>query len=152
MSPGASLSPSFQSTPRPGYPAVRPRPASWVPDPHLHFSALHVNSRSPVLEGVIDVRIHDDVEDGDFFAEGHLVAQLQDEEGAPERNIRLTGQRIDGRFVTKYILAIIGVWVALITPISVTLAIRVGQIDPVHKATSLALVASLGALASIFAN
>jgi MFS family permease len=101
---------------------------------------------------VIDVRIHDDVEDGDFFAEGHLVAQLQDEESAPERNIRLTGQRIDGRFVTKYILAIIGVWVALITPISVTLAIRVGQIDPVNKATSLALVASLGALASIFAN
>ena len=42
------------------------------------------------------MRIHDDVEDGDFFMEGRLVAELQGEEGAPERNIRLTGQHIGG--------------------------------------------------------
>jgi MFS family permease len=98
------------------------------------------------------VRVHDNIEDGDFFTEGRLVAGLQDEEGAPERNIRLTGQRVDGWFIAKFILSIIGVWVALITPASVTLAIRVGQIDPAGKAASLALVASAGAAAALLAN
>ena len=98
------------------------------------------------------MRIHDNVEDGDFLTEGRLVTALQDDEGAPERNIRLTGQQVGVGFVAKYILAIIGVWISLITPASVTLALRVGQIDPDHKTTSLALVASVGALAALFAN
>jgi MFS family permease len=76
----------------------------------------------------------------------------QGAEGSAERNIRLTGQQITGWFVARYIAAIIGIWVALITPASVTLALRVGQLDPTHKATSLAFVASLGALAALFAN
>ncbi|WP_220444962.1 MFS transporter [Paraburkholderia sp. DHOC27] len=76
----------------------------------------------------------------------------QTQESAPERNIRLTGQKINGWFIARYIAAIIGIWVALLTPTSVTLALRVGQLDPAHKASSLAFVASLGAFVAIFAN
>ncbi|MFJ4170724.1 MFS transporter [Paenarthrobacter sp. NPDC089714] len=63
-----------------------------------------------------------------------------------------TGQKVGGLFVTRYIASLIGIWLALLTPLSVTIAIRVGQIDPAGKATSLALVASVGAAASLFAN
>ena len=73
-------------------------------------------------------------------------------EGPPERNIRLTGQHVNGWFITRYIAALIGVWIALVTPASVTLALRVGQLDPEGKAGSLALVASVGAAAAIFSN
>lgn len=74
------------------------------------------------------------------------------DESAPERNIRLTGQHIGGWFVARYIAALIGIYLALITPSSVTLALRVGQLDPEGKAGSLALVASIGAAASLFSN
>ncbi|KJF65274.1 MULTISPECIES: MFS transporter [Rhizobium/Agrobacterium group] len=73
-------------------------------------------------------------------------------EAAPERNIRLTGQKVGVLFVARYITALIGIYIALITPASVTLAIRVGQIDPQGKASSLALVASIGAAAALFSN
>lgn len=74
------------------------------------------------------------------------------DETAPEQNTRLTGQRIGGWFITRYIAALIGIWVALITPASVTLALRVGQIDPQGKASSLAVVTAVGAAAALFAN
>ncbi|MGV2052397.1 MFS transporter [Agrobacterium sp. 22-209-1] len=74
------------------------------------------------------------------------------EESAPERNIRLTGQKVGLLFVARYIAALVGIYIALITPASVTLAIRVGQIDPAGKAGSLALVASIGAAAALFSN
>lgn len=73
-------------------------------------------------------------------------------ESPPELNIRLTGQRVGGWFVARYIAALIGVWTALVTPTSVTLAIRVGQLAPEGKAGALALVASLGAAAALVAN
>ncbi|GAJ96774.1 SLC45 family MFS transporter [Agrobacterium rhizogenes] len=73
-------------------------------------------------------------------------------ETAPERNIRLTGQHVGALFVARYIAALVGIYIALITPASVTLAIRVGQIDPEGKASSLAFVASIGAAAALFSN
>ncbi|MFM0008376.1 MFS transporter [Paraburkholderia dipogonis] len=99
-----------------------------------------------------NVRAYSDVEEGGRFQGVKTSGVRQGQESAPERNIRLTGQQITGWFVARYIAAIIGIWVALITPASVTLALRVGQIDPAHKGTSLAFVASLGALAALFAN
>ncbi|MEV5846144.1 MFS transporter [Streptomyces sp. NPDC051985] len=71
---------------------------------------------------------------------------------APEVNMQLTGQRIDGWFIARYIAALIGVWTALVTPASVTLSIRVGQLDPDGKASSLAFVASVGAAGALIAN
>ena len=43
-------------------------------------------------------------------------------EGVPEKNMRLTGQKVGGWFVAKYIAAMIGIYVALVTPASVTLS------------------------------
>lgn len=71
------------------------------------------------------------------------------EEDAPTRNIRLTGQKVGGWFVARYVLAQIGIWVALLTPSGVTLSLRVGQLNPDHKAASLAIVSSVGALAAM---
>ncbi|SCB36459.1 MFS transporter [Rhizobium hainanense] len=80
------------------------------------------------------------------------VGRSPDFETVPERNIRLTGQQINGWFIARYICALIGIYVALVTPASVTIAIRVGQLDPEGKATSFALVSSLGAAAALFSN
>ncbi|SDW88821.1 Major Facilitator Superfamily protein [Arthrobacter sp. yr096] len=74
------------------------------------------------------------------------------EEGAPERNIRLTGQQVGKWFIAKYIAALIGVYLALVTPASVTIALRVGQIDPEGKAGSFALVSAVGAGAALISN
>ncbi|WSQ14578.1 MFS transporter [Streptomyces sp. NBC_01231] len=73
-------------------------------------------------------------------------------ETAPERSARLTGQRVGGGFTALYILAIIGVWIALLTPASVTLSLRIADLDPDNKASSLALVAGVGAIFAMVAN
>lgn len=80
------------------------------------------------------------------------VCPSEVQESVPERHARLTGQAIDKAFVARYILALVGIWVALLTPASVTLALRVGQLVPDEKAEALAFVASLGAAAALFAN
>jgi MFS family permease len=73
-------------------------------------------------------------------------------ETTAERHIRLTGQPVGSLFVARYIAAIIGIYVALVTPASVTMALRVGQIDPDGKASSFALVSSIGAAAALISN
>jgi MFS family permease len=55
-------------------------------------------------------------------------------------------------FLAVYTFASFAAWVALITPIAVTLALRVQQLDPAGKAGSLALATSLGALLSMLAG
>lgn len=52
-------------------------------------------------------------------------------------------------FLAIYTFASFAGWVALITPIAVTLAMRVNQLDPTGKAGSLALITSLGALCAM---
>lgn len=56
---------------------------------------------------------------------------------------------VSGRFLAIYTFASFASWVALITPIAVTLALKVQQLDPAGKAGSLALATSLGALLSM---
>jgi MFS family permease len=73
-------------------------------------------------------------------------------ETTAERHIRLTGQPVGFWFVARYIAAIIGIYVALVTPASVSIALRVGQIDPAGKASSVALVSSVGAAAALLSN
>ncbi|MGR3933744.1 MFS transporter [Streptomyces sp. BRA346] len=73
-------------------------------------------------------------------------------ESSPERSARLTGQRVGGVFTVLYILAIIGVWIALLTPASVTLSLRIADLDPEGKTSSLALVAGVGAIFAMVAN
>ncbi|GAB2738343.1 MFS transporter [Salinifilum aidingensis] len=73
-------------------------------------------------------------------------------ESQPERLIRLTGQPVGIGFVALYILAMFGLWVALMTPASVTLSLRVAALDPEGKTTSLALVTGIGAIFAMVTN
>lgn len=56
------------------------------------------------------------------------------------------------RFVGVYAAAYVGIWMALLSPILVGLAIRVHALDPAHATTSLSLVMSVGALLALFGN
>ena len=55
-------------------------------------------------------------------------------------------------FMAVYGLAYTGLWMALLSPILVGLAMRVRVIDPVHADYSLSLVMGVGALTALFGN
>lgn len=61
-------------------------------------------------------------------------------------------QPVGMRLVGVYSLAYFGVWMALLTPVVVTLALRVAQIDPVNKETSLSWILGAGAIVAMLAN
>ena len=56
------------------------------------------------------------------------------------------------RFIALYAIGYVGAYVALITPVVTTLAIKIDQLDPAGKETSLGLIAALGAFVAIIAN
>ena len=56
------------------------------------------------------------------------------------------------RFIALYAIGYGGSYVALITPVVTTLALKIAELDPAGKETSLGLIAALGALVAIFAN
>lgn len=55
-------------------------------------------------------------------------------------------------FILVYTLAYFGVWMALLTPPVVSLALRVNEIDPANKETALSWILGLGAIVAMFAN
>ncbi|WP_424215847.1 MFS transporter (plasmid) [Streptomyces sp. BI20] len=55
-------------------------------------------------------------------------------------------------FVLLYAVALIGAWIAIMAPPTVSLALRVAEIDPAGKVASLSLVAGVGALFAIIGN
>ncbi|WP_195517791.1 MFS transporter [Weissella cibaria] len=59
---------------------------------------------------------------------------------------------ISRQFFLMYALAFVGVWMAFIAPTMSGLQIRIGQIDPAHKASGLALVLGVGALLALVSN
>jgi MFS family permease len=61
-------------------------------------------------------------------------------------------RRVDWLFMTVYGLAYTGLWMALLSPILVGLAMRVRLIDPAHADDGLSLVVGVGALTALFAN
>ena len=56
------------------------------------------------------------------------------------------------RFIALYAIGYVGAYVALITPVVTTLAIKIEDLDPVGKETSLGIIAAIGAFVAIFAN
>lgn len=52
--------------------------------------------------------------------------------------------------LSLYTLANFGAWIALITPIAITLALRVAQIDPTNKTTNYGLILGVGSFAHLF--
>jgi MFS family permease len=55
-------------------------------------------------------------------------------------------------FIGCYALALLGAWMAIMTPATVTLALRVADIDPLAKERNYSLVAGVGALFALCAN
>lgn len=68
----------------------------------------------------------------------------------------LSGQvalaRVVPGFIVVYTLAYLGVWMALLTPPVVTLALRVAEVDPANKEATLSLVMGVGAIVAMLAN
>lgn len=61
-------------------------------------------------------------------------------------------RRVGWVFMAVYGLAYTGLWMALLSPILVGLAMRVRVIDPAHADDSLSLVVGVGALTALFGN
>ncbi|MBU6257832.1 MAG: MFS transporter [Burkholderiales bacterium] len=60
--------------------------------------------------------------------------------------------RVAFPFVATYALAYFSIFLALLTPVVVTLALRVAQIDPAHKESSLSWILGAGAAVAMVAN
>ncbi len=55
-------------------------------------------------------------------------------------------------FIALYAVGYVGAYIALITPVATTLALKVGELDPAGKETSLGQIAAIGALMAIVSN
>lgn len=60
--------------------------------------------------------------------------------------------RVGGLFITIYALAMFGIWMAINLPATVTVALRIGEIDPANKTTTYSMVAGIGTLVAVLAN
>ena len=56
------------------------------------------------------------------------------------------------RFIALYAVGYVGSYVALITPVVTTLAIKIAELDPAGKEASLGVIAALGAFVAIVSN
>jgi MFS family permease len=62
------------------------------------------------------------------------------------------GKRAGFGLIAAYVLAYFGIWIAALTPVVVTLPIRVRQVDPQNYVGNLSLILAFGALLAMFAN
>jgi MFS family permease len=60
--------------------------------------------------------------------------------------------RVGWRFVLLYALAYTGTWIALLTPVLITIALKVRQLTPGEAATNHSLVLSIGAFFALASN
>jgi len=63
-----------------------------------------------------------------------------------------SSSRVTAGFVVPYALAYAGLWLALLTPAMITLALRIRQLSPEHAAESISLVLWVGALVALISN
>lgn len=61
-------------------------------------------------------------------------------------------KRVSTIFVVVYALALLGIWMSIMLPSSVTVALRISEIDPEGKTRSYSLAAGLGTLVALLAN
>src|SRR5262245_31804513 len=66
--------------------------------------------------------------------------------------LMMPSRRVGWGFVLLYALAYAGTWLALLTPILVTLAMRVRQLEPDGVARTLSLVLAVGAVFALIGN
>jgi MFS family permease len=60
--------------------------------------------------------------------------------------------RVGALFIGVYALAMFGIWMAINLPATVTVALRIAEIDPANKTTTYSLVAGIGTLVAVLAN
>jgi MFS family permease len=60
--------------------------------------------------------------------------------------------RVGPIFIAVYAFAMFGIWMAINLPASVTLALRISEIDPAGKTTSYSIAAGVGTLTAVLAN
>ncbi|MEX0158652.1 MULTISPECIES: MFS transporter [unclassified Microbacterium] len=60
--------------------------------------------------------------------------------------------RVGPVFIAIYALAMFGIWMAINLPASVTLALRISEIDPEGKTTTYSIAAGVGTLTAVLAN
>lgn len=72
--------------------------------------------------------------------------------GFPPAGAAWRARRVGGPFIAAYGFAYTGLWMALLPPILVGLAMRVREIAPAHATGSLSLVVGVGALLALFGN
>ncbi|MEU9734759.1 MFS transporter [Streptomyces sp. NPDC048002] len=65
--------------------------------------------------------------------------------------IHLPG-RLSKPVLFAYAAATLGMWMAMLTPVILTLAVRVEQLDPAHKETRLSLILGAGAVVGLVSN
>lgn len=61
-------------------------------------------------------------------------------------------RRVGPLFIVVYALALFGIWMSIMLPASVTIALRISEIDPDGKTTSYSIAAGLGTLVALLAN
>jgi len=64
----------------------------------------------------------------------------------------LTAHRVSWRFVLVYALAYTGTWIALLTPVLITIALKIRQLTPGEAAGNHSLVLSVGAFFALASN
>lgn len=63
-----------------------------------------------------------------------------------------TSKRVGWFFITVYAFAYTGTWLALLTPVIVTIALRVRQLSPTNSAQYLSLILAVGACCALIAG
>lgn len=63
-----------------------------------------------------------------------------------------TSTLVSAGFIALYALAMFGIWMAINLPASVTLALRISEINPDGKTTSYSIAAGIGTLTAVLAN
>ncbi|WP_336631368.1 MULTISPECIES: MFS transporter [unclassified Microbacterium] len=61
-------------------------------------------------------------------------------------------RRVGALFITIYALALLGIWMSIMLPASVTIALRISELDPDGKTDSYSIAAGLGTLVALLAN
>ena len=64
----------------------------------------------------------------------------------------VVGRRAPASLITLYALGYVGAYVALITPVATTLALKIADLDPVGKEASLGLISAIGAFVALVVN
>lgn len=71
---------------------------------------------------------------------------------APSKDYAAPTKRVGFVFIVLYTLAFIGLWMAILTPVVMSLALRVNEIDPVHKEANLSWILGVGAIVAMLVN